>query len=265
MDISARKPRVFPSVGRCIYCGGDGDGRLTKEHISAAGIGGGLILPNASCTPCQTEIQIFETICMRRILLPYRKSRGLVRHPNDLPATVPLTLDLALQGPTWVALDTHPNVVVLPGLRELPGILTGRPPGPMVQFDYKIFGQLDIVDETKRRIQEQQVFGIYLDCYAWVRMLAKIAHGYAVAELGLNRFAPALPDLILGRNPLLSSYLIGKCPVPRSIPDNPPLLMIDMSCASMGERRFVAVNMRLFADLGEETPVYTVIAGSFTD
>jgi hypothetical protein len=25
--------------------------------------------------------------------------------------------------------------------------------------------------------------------------------------------------------------------------------MIDMRCASMGERRFVAVNMRLFADL----------------
>jgi hypothetical protein len=47
--------------------------------------------------------------------------------------------------------------------------------------------------------------------------------------------------------------------------DNPPLLMIDMRCASMGERRFVAVNMRLFADLGGETPVYTVIAGSFTD
>jgi len=27
----------------------------------------------------------------------------------------------------------------------------------------------------------------------------------------------------------------------------------------------VAVNMRIFADLGEETPVYTVIAGTFTD
>jgi hypothetical protein len=239
--------------------------RLTKEHIFPAGLGGGLVLPRASCTSCQTEVQIFETICMRKTLLPYRKASGLIRHANDLPAAVPLTLDLELEGPKQVALDRHPNVVVLPGLRDLPGILRGRPPEPMVQFDYKIFGQLDIVDETKRRLQERQVVGIYLDGYAWLQMLAKIAHGYAIAELGLNRFSPALPDLILGRNPRLSSYLIGKCPVPPSIPDKPPLLMIDMRCASMGECRFVAVNMRLFADLGRETPVYTVIAGTFTD
>jgi hypothetical protein len=259
MDISAAKARVFPPVGRCIYCGGDGGGTLTKEHIFPAGLGGGLVLPRASCTSCQTEIQTFETICMRKTLLPYRKASGLIRHSTDLPATVPLTLDLELKGPTQVALDMYPNVVVLPGLRELPGILRGRPPESMVQFDYKIFGRLDILDETKRRLQEQQVVGIYLDGYAWLRMLAKIAHGYAIAER--VSFSPALPDLILGRNPLLSSYLIGKCPVPPSIPDDPPLLMINMSCASMGERRFVAVNMRLFADLGGETPVACMSVG----
>ena len=43
MDVSATKARVFPPVGRCIYCGGDGGGRLTKEHIFPAGIGGGLV------------------------------------------------------------------------------------------------------------------------------------------------------------------------------------------------------------------------------
>ena len=56
MDISAAKARVFPPVGRCIYCGGDGGGTLTKEHIFPAGLGGGLVLPRASCTSCQTEI-----------------------------------------------------------------------------------------------------------------------------------------------------------------------------------------------------------------
>ena len=38
MDISAASARVFPPVGRCIYCGGDGGGTLTKEHIFPAGI-----------------------------------------------------------------------------------------------------------------------------------------------------------------------------------------------------------------------------------
>ncbi|MBB3571987.1 hypothetical protein [Rhizobium sp. BK491] len=263
MDVSAAKARVFPPVGRCIYCGGAG--ALTKEHIFPAGLGGGLLLPRASCTSCQREIQIFEDICMRKTLLPHRRARGLVRHPHDLPATVPLVLDLDLQGPTRVALDAHPNVLVLPGMRDLPGILAGRSPETVVQFDYKIFGHTDILDQTKRRLLDQQVVGIDLDGYAWLRMLAKIAHGYAVAELGFNRFSPALPDLILGRNPALCSYLIGNCPVPSPIPDSPPLLIIGMLCVTMGEQRLVAVNLRLFADLGVETPVYTVIAGSFTD
>jgi hypothetical protein len=265
MDVSAAKARVFPPANRCIYCGDDGGGTLTKEHIFPQGLGGGLIMPRASCTTCQKEIQTFENICMRKTVLPHRKARGLIRHSNDLPETVPLTLDLELQGPRRVALDAHPNVVVLPGLREPPGILAGRPPEPMVQFDYKIFGHLDILDEMKRKLHEQQIVGINLDGYAWLRMLAKIAHGYAIAELGFNRFTPALPDLILGRNSHLCSYLIGKCPVPPPIPDHPPLLMIGMLCANIGEQRFVAVNMRIFADLGEETPVYTVIAGTFTD
>ncbi len=264
MDITAANARVFPPADRCIYCGGNGAGTLTKEHIFPAGIGGGLILPRASCTSCQKVIHAFETICMRKTLLPYRKASGLVRHSNDLPATVPLTLDLELRGPRQVPLNAHPNVVVLPGFREIPGILEGRAPQPMMQFEYKIFGRLDMVEETKRRLAEQQRVGISLDGYAWVRMLAKIAHGYAIAELGFGRFSPALPNLILGRNPILATYLVGKCPLPPPIPENPPLLMIDMRCASVGEQRFVAVNMRLFADLGRETPVYTVIAGSFT-
>jgi len=217
IDITAGNARRFPPVGRCIYCGGNGGGILTTEHVFPKGIGGGLVLPRASCTPCQREINTFETICMRKTLLPYRKAKGLIRHPNDLPATVPLVFDLEFRGPRQVSLDVCPNVVVLPGLRELPGILKGRSPEPLVQFDYKIFAGLDILEETKRRMEEEQHVGIFLDGYAWLRMLAKIAHGYAIAELGFDRFSPALPDLILGRNPLLASYFVGKCPVPPPI------------------------------------------------
>lgn len=270
VNVSATNAKVFSPVGRCIYCGGDGGGKLTKEHVFPQGLGGGLILPRASCTACQTEIYTFETICMRQILLPFRKNSGLVRHLNDLPATVPLTLDLDLQGPTQVALDSHPNVVVLPGLRDLPGILTDHSPQPVIEFEHQIFGGLEILAETKRKLQERKIIGINLDGYAWVRMLAKIAHGYAFAELGLSRFTPALPDLILGRNPRLAGYLVGKCPMPFPIPNSPPLFMIEMKSAEVKSdnkptQRFAAVNMRLFAELGAEAPVYTAIAGILTD
>jgi hypothetical protein len=96
-------------------------------------------------------------------------------------------------------------------------------------------------------------------------MLAKIAHGYAVAQLGFDSFSPLLPDLILGRNLTLASYLVGKCPSPPRIPEKPPLLMIEPRSVSAGQQRFFAVNMSLFTELGCETPAYTVIAGVFAD
>lgn len=159
VNVSAANAKVFSPVGRCIYCGGDGGGMLTKEHIFPQGLGGGLVLPRASCKACRTEIQTFETICMRQTLLPFRKNMELIRHPNDLPATVPLTLDLELQGPTQVNPDLHPNVVVLPGLRDGPGILQGHAPQPAIQFDHQIFGGLEILGETKRKLQEKRLLG----------------------------------------------------------------------------------------------------------
>lgn len=264
VSVSAATARRFDPAGHCIYCGGDGDGKLTKEHIFPQGLGGGLILPEASCATCQREILRFETICMRQILLPYRKTTGLIRHPSDLPAMVPLALDLDLQGPTHVALETHPDIVVLPGMRDPPGILTDTPPQPSVEFEHQIFGHIDIVAEMRASFRAQKNAGIHLNGYAWLRMLAKIAHGYAFAELGLKRFEPALPDFILGRNPRLASYLIGKCVVPFPIPALPPLLMIEMKSATRTGRTYAAVNMRLLADLGNQVPAYTVIAGVLT-
>ena len=88
--------------------------------------------------------------------------------------------------------------------------------------------------------------------------------------LGLSRFTPALPDLILGRNPRLANYLVGKCPMPFPIPNSPPLFMIGMKFAEVKTdnkltQRLAAVNMRLFAELGAEAPVYTAIAGILKD
>ena len=161
VNVSAANAKVFSPVGFCIYCGG---GKLTKEHVFPKGLGGGLILPRASCASCQTEIHSFETICMRQTLLPYRKNTGLVRHLNDLPARVPLTLDLELQGPTQVALHSHPNVVVLPGFRDLPGILTDHSPQPVIEFEHKIFCGLEILAEMKLKLQGRKI-GINL---AWI-------------------------------------------------------------------------------------------------
>jgi hypothetical protein len=46
------------------------------------------------------------------------------------------------------------------------------------------------------------------------RQVAKIAHGAAVAELGLDSFKPMLPDVILGKTPFIS-HLVGGGSFPR--------------------------------------------------
>jgi hypothetical protein len=40
--------------------------------------------------------------------------------------------------------------------------------------------------------------------------VAEIAHSFIADEIGIDNFALELPDLILGRNPCLVSYLIGE-------------------------------------------------------
>jgi hypothetical protein len=44
-------------------------------------------------------------------------------------------------------------------------------------------------------------FTMPIHLHPFSRMLAKIAHGYAIAELGYGTFEELLPDFILGRMP----------------------------------------------------------------
>ena len=265
MDVTKDQSRVFPSIGCCIYCGSDGNGEpLTTEHVYPKGMGGGLVFLDASCKACQLVIDGVENACMKRTLLPYRTVSQLTKNRNG-PKTVPLLLDFDLKGPTKVAVEDHPQIVILPGLRSLPGVLEGRPRQSVLNFEYKIFGATGIVDETKENLQGQKHVGIDLDGVAWLRMLAKIAHGYAVAELGSDGFLPMLPDLILGRDLSLCTHLVGQYSEAWPIPEPPPIAIIDMRRAEVNGLAYVAVILRLLAELGPETPAYAVIAGTFID
>src|SRR5271166_1618447 len=115
----SRQARRFDPVNRCIYCGNTNVAGLTREHIVPIGLGGGLILPKASCCKCQDVIKAIETRCQRGQLLPYRRQFGLVRHPKELPETTKVRVD---------GEDRHvdpqeiPNIIILPELIDYPGI-----------------------------------------------------------------------------------------------------------------------------------------------
>jgi hypothetical protein len=49
---------------------------------------------------------------------------------------------------------------------------------------------------------------------ACARMIAKIAHAFAVADQGLDKFTPLLPDVVLGRSDNLADLIGGEMPCP---------------------------------------------------
>lgn len=63
---SAVKPKVFKTIGRCIYCGRKGHAeRLTREHVIPKGLNGSLIFLGASCEACRVTTARFEEEVLR--------------------------------------------------------------------------------------------------------------------------------------------------------------------------------------------------------
>jgi hypothetical protein len=89
------------------------------------------------------------------------------------------------------------------------------------------------------------------------RVLAKIAHAYAVAELGLSAFKPLLLDIILNKPPLHIGHWVGGLFGDSPRGDDLHEIVVDQT--GFWGPRWVAVEIQLFAD--REMPKYLVIAG----
>jgi hypothetical protein len=147
----------------------------------------------------------------------------------------------------------RPTVVILPGFAP-PGILSERPLTDLFQLTRLVA----YIDDAARKPAtppgtEAAVFQPFRPDIL-CRVLAKIAHGAAVAELGLGGFQPFLPDLILGRSTYLSHF-VGS-PLYRR-PRLPAVPRYEISLTL--RQGYVVAVVRLFADLG--LPPYEVIVG----
>jgi hypothetical protein len=89
-------------------------------------------------------------------------------------------------------------------------------------------------------------------------MMAKIAHAFAVAEVGLDGFTPALQPTILGEqeNPF---QFVG-CLEQAEPPKQNWLHDLSLLCWEDKGRRYLVVKMRLLANLG--APEYHVVVGT---
>jgi hypothetical protein len=106
------------------------------------------------------------------------------------------------------------------------------------------------------RVAEMMPLG-ELRVVEFVRMLAKIAHGYAVAEMGIDSFDPFLIPIIRDGDTSNTIQYIGG--MEREEPPSAVLHQIALGNWSGPLQGLVTVRLRLLAVLG--TPTYWIVVG----
>jgi hypothetical protein len=251
----------YPSVGRCIYCrsAGTSAAPLTDEHVIAYALAGNLVLPKASCVPCATITGRFEQTCIKQ-------SFGLVRGKHGLPTRrkkerriyFPLHYGSNLSE-RRVHFSSHPFVVALPSFGSEPWLLDSKPHGNTTL--------LVVTDKAARRRAALPVsYSMLMDFDAFYRMLAKIAHSFAVAEYGIDSFIPFLIELIIhGKGSRPTDYYIGSPPQPAPTDRaSTPSHQLGIDFIGLQHGAWIGVvTIRLFAHL--RAPRYHVVVGEFPD
>lgn len=260
--IGAYPRKRYAPINRCIYCGTT-ESDLTDEHIIPFGLlpkGMDLFLPKSSCRDCAKITSKFEGSVQQGMLGPLRHKMGL-KTRRKRPTTHNVTFNFRQDGRLEyreIALVDFPAMCM--GFRWLaPGIL--RRIAPTNIFEGELVVRQN-PDELKKFIGDGEAFKIGRVAPGdFARMLAKIAHSFAMAELGADAFEPLLPDLILGKSET-APYLVGGDATEESSSVELPLHYLGPMYASVDEVLYLLIAIRLFSKMG--MPRYHVVVGRST-
>lgn len=249
----------YAPVNCCIYCDRNlSIEQLTDEHIIPYGLNGQLLLPKSSCHDCSRITgAIVEQEVLRKMFIDLRTHKKMrSRKPKDRPTQLRVfRFGERSQRGEWesLPLSRHPYAALLP-IFGLPSILYGGVPRNDFQLDGVSFSA---PPEFHDRLKNLGPKGSYVQLFhpeMYTRMLAKIAHSYATAELGYGNFQPFLKDVILGNDSMISHY-VGGSPVANTSQSDFHALRIDRS------RGYVDVHIQLFAENSSQSPTYLIVAG----
>lgn len=251
-------------VGFCIYCGStelhpDSKTKLGDEHIVAEGLGGTLILEEASCFECSKITGKTEGSILRTLLWAPRHQLG-IRGKNRKRQILSYPLTTIVGGKDTVVslpIGLHPTILFMVFLAPPRAIRTSYIPDDVSGFWLHTFG-----DATPIFKKGAHIASPGLDTVRFAQMLAKIAHGFAVQQLGLAHFAPLLPSFVLRSFEKTEQHtdcfnVVGGDPTIYA--PSQSLHELGWEILSFGEKRLLIVSIRLFANLG--APVYRVVTG----
>lgn len=196
----------YPPLGHCVYCRAGGE--LSDEHIIPFALqpkGGDWFLPKASCPACADITKRFETTVLRGMFGPLRQQMGLkTRKKKDGIVTVRFNYPDGRLIDKPMSIHDFPAVVS--GFKwPAPGVLVGRPMHETLQSEF--FTRISPMQAVARPDEAMRI--ARASPVEFARMLAKIAHVYAVAKFGEGAFEPMLLDFILGRSSTAPTYFVG--------------------------------------------------------
>lgn len=263
--IKALHRHCLPPVGACIYCG-ETEGRLTEEHIIPLGLGGTIVLPAASCDDCAKITSLFETQVMRGFMDRGRQAMGIKgRKQHKRPKVKAINQEFIRPDNSSfqqeVPVEHAIRVMHLPVL-SLPGFLDPlHPPSPDVnRIDITALDTIQFGIGQSQALRDRSAVGVRIHdrmaLWSFVRMLAKIAHGYHVATRGLFPVeeSPLLP-IILGKRHDSRNWIgcIDQYPLPS---DRPALhLLSEEPLVGEDQSECITVRIKLFAPHGTATYV----------
>jgi hypothetical protein len=151
-------------------------------------------------------------------------------------------------------LADYPTLLFFPRLGP-PGLLVGRP-RDRVDMRAMWMYSLNLNPQSLAKYGIQSMASAVMDTPRFSQMLAKIAHSYAAAVIGLDGFVPLLLDHILHPDGFPWHFVGG---IENDEPPSGFLHEIGHEERELDGKIFLVVRVRLFANLG--APSYFIVTG----
>ncbi|XSC42109.1 hypothetical protein ACF1BQ_026550 [Bradyrhizobium sp. RDT10] len=266
IDVSSDlAPPEYRPVGRCIYCGssvysnkaGIRPSPLGAEHVIPEGLDGKLELPEASCHACEAATSRLERdVLLRTIkaLRLYLRIRGKRR--SSRPATLPLSVsENGVDRVIHMPVEDYPVFLNMP-MYGTPGIFTGGQGGNQTTSGFTVVMLRYDAPMLKMKYGITTFSSPVWDTHALFRMLGKIGHSLAAAEIGLDLFKPQLIEMILTQA-TEAFNCIGGCPELEA--PTRALHELGLGYQRANGKDYVVARIRLFAK--NNGPTYYVVVG----
>lgn len=249
-------------IGVCIYCGSNK--QLSDEHVVPFALGGKLILHKASCESCRRITGAIEQRLLRKHWRAVRQRLNLPTRSVDFPATMPVDIEHTNGTVTKAQTPTSESKVLGQFIFDAPGILRGISvdQAPTGRVFFAFFGP----QPTKVLIEDvpydlvagdKLSYPVNMDASDVARILAKIAHGYAISRKGVNACKEFfLPPFITSDVAGILTY-VGTA-VERPAPSGPQAFGVE----AREQDGLLIVSIQLFRVAGMDTPpIYDVVVG----